>query len=111
MSHLRRVFGILRNDHQAQQNRLRRANRSRLRGCSRGPDSRHSRCAQTVRLISLIHYWEGKSMTRLIGFWLFVLALPAVGLGGDDPKDPKNWTPIKIPGKQQAPEFEDIAEW
>jgi hypothetical protein len=50
-------------------------------------------------------------MTRLIGFWLFVLALPAVGLGGDDPKDPKNWTPIKIPGKQQAPEFEDIAEW
>jgi hypothetical protein len=43
----------------------------------------------------------------------FVLlsALTAVGSGGDDPKDPKNWRPVKIPGKQQAPEFEDISEW
>jgi hypothetical protein len=50
-------------------------------------------------------------MTRLIGLWLFLLAVPVAGLGGDDAKDPKNWTPIKIPGRQKAPEFEDIAEW
>ena len=50
-------------------------------------------------------------MTRLFGLLLFALAVPAMGLGGDDPKDPKNWTPIKIPGSQKAPEFEDISEW
>lgn len=50
-------------------------------------------------------------MTRLIGLLLFLLAVPAMSLGGDDPKDPKNWTPIKIPGSQKAPEFEDISEW
>ena len=50
-------------------------------------------------------------MKRLIGLFLFALAVPATGLGGNDPKDPKNWTPIKIPGSQKAPEFEDISEW
>ena len=42
---------------------------------------------------------------------LLVSVLGPVGAGGDDPKDPKNWTPAKIPGKQKAPEFEDISEW
>jgi hypothetical protein len=31
--------------------------------------------------------------------------------GGDDAKDPKNWTPVRIRGGQEAPEFEDIAQW
>ena len=31
--------------------------------------------------------------------------------GGDDPKDPKNWVPVKIPGNQAMPEFADISEW
>lgn len=30
---------------------------------------------------------------------------------GDDKQDPKDWTPIKIPGQQAAPEFEDIEDW
>jgi hypothetical protein len=41
---------------------------------------------------------------------IFAVAFFASG-GSDDPKDPKNWTPIKIPGKQAMPEFADIAEW
>jgi hypothetical protein len=44
-----------------------------------------------------------------------VLILPFVvtfaDLGMQDPKDPKNWTPVKIPGSQRAPEFENITEW
>jgi hypothetical protein len=40
-----------------------------------------------------------------------VLVGAGVGAGGNDPKDPKNWTPIKIRGEQKGPEFEDIAEW
>jgi hypothetical protein len=35
-------------------------------------------------------------------------AVGAIGAGGGDPK---SWTPVKIAGKQKAPEFEDIAEW
>lgn len=50
-------------------------------------------------------------MTRLIGLLLLTLAVPAAGFGGDDPKDPKDWTPIEIQGQQKAPKFEDIAEW
>ena len=50
-------------------------------------------------------------MLRIAGLCILVLSIPAMTSGGDDPKDPKNWTPVKIPGKQKAPEFEDIAEW
>jgi hypothetical protein len=50
-------------------------------------------------------------MTRLVGLLLVGLVAPFVDLGDDDPKDPKNWTPIRIQGRQKAPEFEDIAEW
>lgn len=43
----------------------------------------------------------------------FVLSavLTSVEAGGDDPKDPKNWTPIRIKGRQKAPEFEDVSDW
>ncbi len=50
-------------------------------------------------------------MRLLFGLFVLMLTVPAMAIGGDDPKDPKNWTPIKIPGRQKAPEFEDIAEW
>ena len=50
-------------------------------------------------------------MLRFAGLCILVLSITALASGGDDPKDPKNWTPVKIPGKQKAPEFEDIAEW
>jgi hypothetical protein len=50
-------------------------------------------------------------MIRLLSFAGLLLALPTLTFGGDDPKDPKNWTPVKIPGKQAMPEFTDIAEW
>ena len=46
-----------------------------------------------------------------------LLAVPVIGTGGNKNKaptketDPKSWTPIKIPGQQRAPEFEDIAAW
>lgn len=42
---------------------------------------------------------------------VLVFGLAGADAGGDDPKDPKNWTPVKILGKQKAPEFEDISEW
>jgi hypothetical protein len=42
---------------------------------------------------------------------VLAVALTASGGQSGDPKDPKSWTPVKIPGKQKAPEFEDIAEW
>jgi hypothetical protein len=45
------------------------------------------------------------------GSMFLILIVSTAGQGGDDPKDPKNWTPIKIQGRQKAPEFEDIAEW
>jgi hypothetical protein len=55
-------------------------------------------------------------MKRLVGFGILVLALPALPIGGGEPKtdpknDPANWMPIRIPGQQKAPEFEDIAAW
>ena len=50
-------------------------------------------------------------MIRLFGLVSFLLASPALTFGEDDPKDPKNWTPVKIPGKQKMPDFTDIAEW
>lgn len=53
---------------------------------------------------------------KRIGLLLMLLALPALSLGGGDDKekpkdDPREWTPIKILGRQQAPEFADIDSW
>lgn len=53
-------------------------------------------------------------MIRFLKCWLVLLVpcLSALGADGNDPKDdPKNWTPIKIPGRQKAPEFEDVSDW
>lgn len=46
----------------------------------------------------------------MVGLILFGM-LSSQAIWGDDPKDPKNWTPVKITGNQQAPEFEDIEAW
>jgi hypothetical protein len=50
-------------------------------------------------------------MIRFVGLLFLVGALPGLAAGGDDPKDPKNWTPVKILGNPRAPEFADIGEW
>jgi hypothetical protein len=51
-------------------------------------------------------------MARLASCLLLVLLLvPAAASDGDDREDPSKWTPVKIPGEQAAPEFEDVAEW
>jgi hypothetical protein len=50
-------------------------------------------------------------MVRLFGWCFLLLTAPVLGAGGNDPKDPTNWTPIKINGKHKAPEFEDIDAW
>jgi hypothetical protein len=51
-------------------------------------------------------------MNRLAGLCFLVLTIPAVPSAGDEPKDdPATWTPIKIQGKQKAPEFVDTDEW
>ena len=51
-------------------------------------------------------------MTRLVGWCLLVLSVPATAPAGKDAREgPSKWVPIKIPGKQKAPEFADIAEW
>jgi hypothetical protein len=50
-------------------------------------------------------------MKRLTGWLLLALTIPAMVSAGDDPKDPSTWTPVKIEGKQQVPEFADIADW
>lgn len=48
---------------------------------------------------------------RLLCWCLLVLSIPAVALGDNDPEDPTTWTPIRIPGEQKMPEFDEIAEW
>jgi hypothetical protein len=51
-------------------------------------------------------------MIRFLWSVSMFFAVPFIASGGsDDPKDPKNWTPIKIPGKQAMPEFADISKW
>lgn len=50
-------------------------------------------------------------MKQLLGWFLLFLALPTLAAAGDDAGDPSNWTPIKIAGKQQMPEFSDITGW
>jgi hypothetical protein len=55
---------------------------------------------------------EGSFMNRLIGLCLLTLTAPSMISAGGGPKDnPATWTPIKIPGKQQAPEFADTDVW
>ena len=50
-------------------------------------------------------------MVRFLGLLFLMCSLPVLALGVEDPKDPKDWTPHKIPEKTKAPEFEDISEW
>jgi hypothetical protein len=40
-----------------------------------------------------------------------ILILAPVFAAGEDDNDPSTWTPIRIPGRQQAPEFADITAW
>lgn len=50
-------------------------------------------------------------MARAVSCWLVLLAAAVGAAGVDDPRDPKTWTPVKIPGRQAAPEFADFGEW
>ena len=50
-------------------------------------------------------------MTRLLGCLFLVLGIAPVLAADEDAKDPSTWTPIKIPGRQPAPEFADITAW
>ena len=53
-------------------------------------------------------------MTRLLSCLLPLVAVLAVATArpdGNEKDDPSNWTPVKIPGEQPAPEFEDITAW
>jgi len=52
-------------------------------------------------------------MKRLLVMCCVSCAIPAmvIGGGGEPTNDPASWTPIRIPGRQKAPEFEDVAEW
>ncbi len=51
-------------------------------------------------------------MRHLLGWSLLALAFPVTVAGQQaDPKDPKTWTPLVIPNKPKAPEFEDITAW
>ena len=50
-------------------------------------------------------------MTRFMGCLFLVLIIAPAFAAGEDEKDPSTWTPIRIPGRQQAPEFADITAW
>jgi len=51
-------------------------------------------------------------MKRLLGWCCLLLAIPPVTLAGPEAKkDPASRKPVRIPGQQKAPEFEDIADW
>ena len=50
-------------------------------------------------------------MTRLLGCLFLVLGITPALAADNDPKDPSTWTPVKIPGRQPAPEFADITAW
>ena len=49
-------------------------------------------------------------MQKCAGLLLIILTALPLSAGGDK-IDPKDWTPVKIPGRQKAPEFEDIETW
>jgi hypothetical protein len=50
-------------------------------------------------------------MIRLLSSLFLVLLVPAAFVAGADKDDPSAWTPVKIPGEQQAPEFTDVTAW
>jgi hypothetical protein len=50
-------------------------------------------------------------MTLRLGCLLLVLGAVSSLLAGNDQNNPSNWTPVKIPGRQPAPEFAGIAAW
>ncbi len=50
-------------------------------------------------------------MIRLMGCLILVLIITSAFAADEDGKDPSTWTPIRIPGKQRAPEFADITAW
>ena len=52
-----------------------------------------------------------ETMTRLLGCLFLILASAAAVVGAEDAKDPSTWTPVKITGRQAAPEFADITAW
>ena len=50
-------------------------------------------------------------MKRFFACLFLVLAIAPAFAVDDDAKDPSTWTPVKIPGRQPAPEFADITAW
>ena len=50
-------------------------------------------------------------MIRFLTCLFLVLGIPSALAADDDAKDPSTWTPVKIPGRQPAPEFADITAW
>jgi hypothetical protein len=51
-------------------------------------------------------------MTRFLGCLFLAAAMtPALAADNDAKDDPSAWTPIKIPGRQPAPEFADVTDW
>ena len=54
---------------------------------------------------------EEKEMARLMGCLFLLLIIAPVFAAYEDGNDPSSWTPIRIPGRQQAPEFTDITAW
>ena len=52
-------------------------------------------------------------MKSYIGLIFLGLMIPSIAsaIDDDDAMDPKNWKPVKIAGRQKAPEFEDVQEW
>lgn len=50
-------------------------------------------------------------MKRTFALFLLIATVSLLDAGGNDPKDPASWTPVRIRGKQKAPEFADIETW
>ena len=50
-------------------------------------------------------------MKRFLACLFLVLGVAPGLAADDDPKDPSTWTPVKISGRQPAPEFADITAW
>ena len=50
-------------------------------------------------------------LLTLMGCLFLVLIIAPVFAADEDGKDPSTWTPIRIRGRQRAPEFADIKAW
>ena len=53
-------------------------------------------------------------MLRVLGSLIWFMAIPGMAASfpdGSDKDDPSSLTPVEIKGRQEAPEFEDIAAW